>query len=123
MSSTSCTQSQRGSFAGTAMTLASPPASSVMLNTPTGRTVDADAGEQLVVEQHQHVDRVAVVAERVLDVAVVRGVAERRVEHAVEEHPPGLVVDLVLDAAALRDLDEGGVVGHGVPSRSDSMRQ
>ena len=44
MSSTSWMWFQRGSPAGTAMTLASPPPSSVMWNTPTGRTFTPTPG-------------------------------------------------------------------------------
>ena len=73
----------------------------------------ADAGEQRVLAEHQHVDRVAVEAEGVLEVAVVRRVGHRRVEHAIEHDATGLVVDLVLVAAALRHLDGDVVVlGH-----------
>src|SRR5690606_30037208 len=44
------------------------------------------------------------------------GVDEPREEHAVEEHPTGLVVDLVLVAASLGNLDDGVVGGHGLCS-------
>jgi hypothetical protein len=77
-----------------------------------GAHLHADAGEERVVEEHEHVQRVAVVAEGVLEEAVVGRVLERGVEHAVEEHPAGLVVDLVLVAAPLRDLDDRGVFAH-----------
>ena len=77
------------------------------------------AGGQIEVEQHQHVERVAVLAEGVLEEAVVRGVPERRVQDAVEEHAAGAVVDLVLDAAAAGDLDDGVVRAHVVLLRRD----
>ena len=88
------------------MTLASEPPSSVMLKHADGANLDAHAGEQRVVEQHEHVDGVAVEAERVLEEAVVGRVDECRVEHAVEVDATGLVVDLVLVAASAGDLDD-----------------
>ncbi len=56
-------------------------------------------------EQHQAVQRIAVLAEGVFDVAIVGRVTERRVEVAVQLHAAGLVIDLVLVALSLGDLD------------------
>ena len=81
---------------------------------------DADTREQRVIEQDQHIDRVAVEAERVLEVPIVGGVDERREQHAVEKYAPGDVVDLVLVATALGDLDDCGIRGHGVVSKEVS---
>ena len=64
------------------------------------------AGEDRLGQQHQRVQRIAVLAEGVLEEAVVGGVAERRVEVAVELDPAGLVVHLVLVARPLGDLDD-----------------
>ena len=61
-----------------------------------GRLGDAD----------HRVERVAVLAERVGNEAVVRGIDHRREQEAVELDRARLVVVLVLVAAALRDLHE-----------------
>ena len=55
---------------------------------------------------HQRVERVAVQAEGVLDVAVVGGVLRRGEQRPVEADPAGLVVDLVLVALTLGDLHQ-----------------
>ena len=57
-------------------------------------------------QQHQRVERVAVLAEGVLDEAVVGRVLRRGEQRPVEADPAGLVVDLVLVALTLRDLDQ-----------------
>ena len=49
---------------------------------------------------------VAVAGERALDEAVVEVVVDRRREDAVEPEDAGLLVELVLVAAAARDLDD-----------------
>src|SRR5439155_4147814 len=69
---------------------------------------DADpaAGERRVGDEHERVERVAVLGERALDVAVVRGVRHRGEEAPVEHDAPELLVPLVLVARARRDLDE-----------------
>ena len=69
------------------------------------RGADEAAREGRLLQQHERVQRVAVLAEGVLDVAVVGRVARRGEEQPVEPDPPGLVVDLVLVALSLRDLD------------------
>ena len=57
-------------------------------------------------EDHQRVERVAVLAEGVLDVAVVGGVAGGGEQHPVQPDPAGLVVHLVLVALTLGDLHQ-----------------
>ena len=67
---------------------------------------DQAAGERGRLEDDERVERVAVLAEGVLDVAVVGGVGGRGEQHAVEADPAGLVVDLVLVALTLGDLHQ-----------------
>ena len=55
----------------------------------------------------QDVQRVPVVAVGAGDKAVVRGVMRRGIEDAVEDDEAGLLVELILFLAALRDLDDG----------------
>ena len=56
--------------------------------------------------EHQRIERIAVVAERARDEAVIGRVVHRAVEDAVEPKEPRLLVELVLVLAALRDLDD-----------------
>ena len=74
---------------------------------------DADpaAGEGRVGDEHERVERVAVVGERALDEAVVRRVRHRREQAPVEHDAAELVVPLVLVAGPRRDLDEDDGVG------------
>ena len=77
--------------------------------------LDPASGERRVLEQHQHVERIAVERERVGDEAVVGRVHRRREQPAIETDHVGVVVVLVLVAAAARDLDddvEGNARGH-----------
>ena len=69
-----------------------------------GAAGDQTAGKGRLVEQDQGIERVAVLAQGVLDEAVVGRVAGRREQHPVEPDPTGLVVDLVLVALPLRDF-------------------
>ena len=68
--------------------------------------LDEAAGEGRLLQDHERVERVAVLAEGVLDEAVVGRVGRRGEEHAVEADAPGLVVDLVLVALTLGDLHQ-----------------
>src|SRR5581483_9403658 len=71
-----------------------------------GAGVDVAARERGLVHQHQGVERVAVLTERVGDEAVVGRVLGRREEHAVEPDGTALVVHLVLVARSAGDLDD-----------------
>jgi hypothetical protein len=57
--------------------------------------------------EDEDVERVAVVAVRPGDEAVVGGVVHRAEEHPVDLEEPRLLVELVFDARPLRDLDDG----------------
>jgi hypothetical protein len=67
---------------------------------------DPAAGKRGIADEDERVERVAVPAERALDVAVVGGVAHRREEAAVEDDSAERAVPLVLVARARRDLHE-----------------
>src|SRR5690606_5074808 len=68
---------------------------------------------------YDHVERIAVAAQRMGDEAVVSGVAHGGVEEAVDEQRAGLLVDLVFDRLAAKgDFDDdievvGRVLAHG----------
>jgi hypothetical protein len=67
---------------------------------------DQAAGEGGLIENHQRIERVAVVGKRVLDEAIVGWIPGRGEQHPVQPDPPRLMVHLVLVALALRDLDD-----------------
>ena len=67
---------------------------------------DAAAREGRLVDQEERVGVVAVAGPRALDEAVVEVVVDGRGEDAVEPEDAGLLVELVLVAAAARDLDD-----------------
>jgi hypothetical protein len=67
---------------------------------------DQAAGEGRFLEQHEHVERVPIVGQGVLDVPVVVRVPGRGEQHAVQPDAPGRVVHLVLVALPLGDLDD-----------------
>ena len=67
---------------------------------------DEAAREGRLLQDDERVERVAVLAEGVLDEAVVGRVGRRGEEHPVEPDAAGLVVDLVLVALTLGDLHQ-----------------
>ena len=71
------------------------------------RLDDRQRVDRLLAE-HQRIERVAVVAERARDEAVVGRIVHGAVEHAIESQEAGLLVQLVLVLASLRDLDDDG---------------
>ena len=74
---------------------------------PDRARVHQAAGEDRDRHQHEHVERIAVVAQRAGQEAVVAGIVDRAVEHAVEPEDAELLVELVLVALVGRDLDDG----------------
>ena len=71
-----------------------------------GSRLDPDARIHRVFEQHQRVERITVAAERVGDEPIVGRVGGCREQAAIEKDPSGVVVDLVLVAAAPRNFDD-----------------
>ena len=98
--------SWRGSPAGTQRTLSS---GALLVGHPEHADragPDQAAGERRLGQQDQRVQRVAVLAQGVLDEAVVGRVLSGREQGPVQAEPARLVVQLVLVASALGDLDE-----------------
>ena len=98
--------SQRGSSAGHAQHLVVAAGLVGHLEHRHGARLDDAAGEHRLGQQDQRVQRVAVLAEGVLEEPVVGRIAHGGVEVAVQLHPAGLVVHLVLVARTLGDLDD-----------------
>ena len=73
--------------------------------------------------RHERVERIAVLAQRALDEAVVGGIAHRGEEAAVEHDPARLRVELVLVSGARRHLDEDDDVGHRHSRAARSARR
>jgi hypothetical protein len=71
-----------------------------------GAAADQAAGEGRFLHQDQRIQRVAVFAQRVLDIAVVGRVLGGGEQRPVQPDPAGGVVDLVLVAATARYLDQ-----------------
>ena len=89
------------------MIFSSPPPSSSIISTPTGRQLITAPGHDRARVADEHVDRVAVGRQGVRNEAVIAGIAHRRVEEAVDEQRAGGLVHLVLDGlAADRHLDD-----------------
>src|SRR5664280_400807 len=91
---------------------------------PDRPAVDQTAGKSRLLDQHQRVERITVLAEGLLDEAVVRRVPGRGKEHPVQPDPVGVVIHLVLVALPLRDLDRD-VEMHlsSFRSRADGMQR
>jgi hypothetical protein len=58
--------------------------------------------------QDQHVERIAIVGQRLRDEAVIGGIENGGMEHAVELQQAGLLVEFVLVGAAQRNFHHGG---------------
>ena len=75
---------------------------------PDRARVHQAAGEDRDGHQHEHVERIAVVAEGAREEAVVARIVHGAVQHAVETEDAELLVELVLVALVGGDLDDGG---------------
>ena len=97
---------QFGSSCGTQRILSSWPLSSVMRKTAIAVTGIRQPRERRLGDADHRVERVAVLAERVGDEAVVGRIDDRGEQEAVELDAAERLVPLVLVARPLRDLDE-----------------
>src|SRR5690625_1392027 len=83
--------------------------------------LDDSARHDRVAAEHQHIDRITVIRQRVRHEAVVAGVMHRRVQEAVDVERAGILVQLVLHRLASHwHLDdhidlEGGIVSDRYP--------
>jgi hypothetical protein len=68
--------------------------------------LDHAAGKGRLIQEDQRVQRIAVEPQGVLDEPIVGRVPSRGEQHPVKPDPTGLLVELVLVAVALGDLDE-----------------
>ena len=71
-----------------------------------GAALDDAAREHGVLDHHQRVQRIAVLAERAFDVAVVVRVAHGGEQLTVQGDAAGLLVDFVLVLGTTRDFNE-----------------
>src|SRR3954465_10004680 len=75
-------------------------------------TVDLASGERRLIYMDEYVQRIAIFVKRSGNKPVITRIVHRRVQHPVEANHSGRLVELVLVAAAPRDLDDrGNVVG------------
>lgn len=72
---------------------------------PEGAATNDAPGEGRFFKQNQSVQRIAVLAERVVDESIIIGIASRSEEHPVQADAPVLVVHLVLITVSSRNLD------------------
>ena len=83
-----------------------------------GTGLDEASGEGRDRAQHEDVERVAVIAQGAGDEAVVTGIVDGAVEHAVEAEHADLLVELVLVALVGGNLDDrGDLVGRAGSGR------
>ena len=73
---------------------------------PDGAGFDDRQRMHRLLPQHQRVERIAVIAERARDEAVIGRIVDGAVEHAIEPQQARLLVELVLVLAAVRDFDD-----------------
>src|SRR5690242_11889354 len=82
------------------------------------RAQDTERQHRLLTE-YQHVERVAVVAVRLWQEAVIRRVVHGGVEDAIDREQPRALVELVLHLGAFRNLDHGPKVPRDVIAEPD----
>ena len=70
--------------------------------------VDQAPGEHRDGHEHEHVERVAVVAQRAGQETVVARIVHRAVQHPIQTKHAELLVELVLVALVGGNLDDGG---------------
>jgi hypothetical protein len=73
---------------------------------PTARHSTTQPGNTEFGDHHERVERIAVLAQRAVDVAVVIRVAHRGEQGTVQEDAAGLVVDFVLVLGAARNFHD-----------------
>ena len=78
---------------------------------------DVAAWECWLFDDHQHIDRVAIIGECFRNETIVRGIVNRAIEHAVEAKYAALLIEFIFIPAAAGNLDDGLYPGFLIHSR------
>src|SRR5271166_68811 len=71
--------------------------------------------------QHQHVEWIVILCQRLRDEAVIGGIIHRGIKHSIQLDEPALLVQFILDAGAERNFDDGIEFPRQVFAGSDVM--